>query len=132
VRKYRKRGQKLTFFGQILIENHGGVQKPTPRTTVRPVPNTDECVALYRVVARGSHKVSRHSAQCRQRYSRYKRGPCMSECANIFRTEWVPMVPLCNANNSTDAGPNGVKTGAIHARRHGIEWWIPNLCDGVV
>ena len=42
------------------------------------------------------------------------------------------MVPLCNANNSADAMPNGVKIGAIYARRHDIEWWIPNLRDGVV
>ena len=50
----------------------------------------------------------------------------------FFTTEGVPMVPLCNANNSADAMPNGVKIGTIHAGRHDIEWWIPNLRDGVV
>jgi len=120
VREYRNKGQKLTFLGQILIENHGVDKSATPRTTVRAVSYINECVALYRVVARGLHKVSRRSAQCRQSYSRYKRGACMSECANIFTTEWVPILPFCNANNSADAGSNGVKAGAIHARRHGI------------
>ena len=59
VREYRNKGQKLTFLGQILIENHGVDKSATPRTTVRAVSYINECVALYRVVARGLHKVSR-------------------------------------------------------------------------